>query len=154
MVMPLPYRTLAAPEQNTPSSGAELVTVDGRSLPLVGARLTGEARGGIARLVLEQRFENRHDETLRVTYRMPLPVDGAVSAYAFEIAGRVIAGRVHKKAEARERFERAVARGHTAALLEQERAEIFTQEIGNLPAGETIIARITVDQRLVWLDEG
>ncbi|MCW5807981.1 MAG: VWA domain-containing protein, partial [Deltaproteobacteria bacterium] len=136
------------------SSGAELVTTDGRSLPLVGAVLTGEARGGIARLVLEQRFANRHAEALRVTYRMPLPADGAVSAYQFEIDGRIIAGRVEKKQEARAQFERAVAAGRTAALLEQERADIFTQEIGNLPAGATVLVRITVDQKLVWLDEG
>src|SRR4051812_29596248 len=104
MPMPLPSRQLTARDSAYPSSGAELVTADGRSLPLVGARLAGEAGGGNGGLVLERRFENRHDETLRVTYRMPLPADGAVSAYAFEIAGRVIAGRVHAKAEARERF--------------------------------------------------
>jgi len=134
--------------------GAEVVTADGRSLPLVSATLRGTARGGIARLVLEQRFENRHAETLHVTYRMPLPADGAVSGYAFVIAGRTIVGRVQRRREAREQFERAVAAGHTAALLEQDRADIFTQSIGNLPAGEALIARITVDQRLTWLPEG
>ena len=151
MAMPLPYRPLAAPEENTPSSGAELVTTDGRSLPLVGARLSGEAAGGIARCVIEQRFENGFEETLRVRYRMPLPADGAVSAYEFEVGGRVIAGRVQPKALARERFEQALAAGQTAALLEQDRDDIFTQELGNLLPGEAIIARITIDQRLVWL---
>jgi Ca-activated chloride channel family protein len=136
------------------SSGAELVTSDGRSLPLVGAALVGTARGGLARLVLEQRFVNPYDERLAVTYRMPLPADGAVSGYAFEIADRVIRGTIDRKVAARERFERAVASGHTAALLEQERADLFTQRIGNLPAGEVLIARITIDQRLVWLPEG
>jgi Ca-activated chloride channel family protein len=136
------------------SSGAELVTSDGRALSLVSAHLRGEARGGLARLVLEQRFENTYDETLRVTYRMPLPADGAVSGYAFEIGDRVIKGVVDRKAAARERFETAIASGKTAALLEQDRADIFTQQIGNIPANEAVIARITIDQRLVWLPEG
>lgn len=136
------------------SSGAEVVTTDGRSLPLLGAKLVATAKGGIARVVLEQTFANRHDETLHVTYRMPLPADGAVSAYAFEIDGRVIRGKVDRKHEARATFERAVASGKTAALLEQNRNDIFTQEIGNLPANKTLIARITVDQRLAWLPEG
>ncbi len=136
------------------TSGAEVVTSDGTSLPLVGAKLRGDARGGIARLVLEQTFENRHDEPLHVTYRMPLPADGAVSAYAFEIAGRTITGRVDNKREAREQFESAVAEGKTAALLEQNRDDVFTQEIGNLPPNEKLIARITIDQKLVWLPEG
>src|SRR5688572_11096335 len=136
------------------SSGASLTTADGRSLALVGVRLRGDARGGIARLVLEQKFENRYAETLDVTYRMPLPADGAVSAYAFEIGGRVIAGRVDKKAAARETFERALVEGRTAALLEQNTNDIFTQQIGNLPPNESLIARITIDQRLAWLPEG
>lgn len=146
-------RVITPPDRPT-SSGAEVTTADGRSLPLIGAKLRAEAKGGIARLVLEQTFENRHDETLHVTYRMPLPADGAVSAYAFDIAGRTIAGRVDKKQAAREQFERAVAEGKTAALLEQNRADLFTQEIGNLPAHEALVARITVDQQLAWLPEG
>ncbi|MDB4953366.1 MAG: Inter-alpha-trypsin inhibitor domain protein [Myxococcales bacterium] len=136
------------------SSGAELVTSDGRSLSLVSAQLRGEAQGGIARLVLEQRFENTYDENLHVTYRMPLPADGAISGYAFVIADRTITGVVDRKAAARERFEQAVASGKTAALLEQERADIFTQQIGNIPPNQAVVAKITIDQRLVWLPEG
>jgi Ca-activated chloride channel family protein len=150
-----PAQPLDQPPDGHPyRRGAEVVTADGRSLPLISATLRGTARGGIARLVLEQRFENRHAESLHVTYRMPLPADGAVSGYAFVIGGRTIVAQVQRTEEARERFERAVAAGHTAALLEQERADIFTQSIGNLPAGEALIARITIDQRLVWLPEG
>jgi Ca-activated chloride channel homolog len=136
------------------SAGAELVTSDGRQLAFVSACLHGDIQGGIARLVLEQRFENHYDELLRVTYRMPLPADGAVSGYAFVIGERTITGVVDRKRAARERFERAIVEGKTAALLEQERADIFTQQIGNIPPRETVVARITIDQRLVWLPEG
>src|SRR5512143_3000157 len=87
------------------SAGAELVTSDGRALPLLGAQLRGEAQGGIARLVLEQTYANTYAENLRVTYRMPLPADGAVSGYEFQIGERVVVGVVDRKARARERFE-------------------------------------------------
>jgi Ca-activated chloride channel family protein len=136
------------------SAGCELVTSDGRALALVSATLRGEAQGGLARLVLEQRFANPYDETLKVTYRMPLPADGAISGYEFVIGERVVKGVIDKKRQARERFERAIIEGRTAALLEQERADIFTQQIGNIPAREAVVARITIDQRLVWLPEG
>ncbi|HEY0988778.1 MAG TPA: VIT domain-containing protein [Kofleriaceae bacterium] len=145
---------LASTAPDLPTRGAEVVTRDGRSLPMVSARLTAAAQGGIARLVLELRFENRHAEILHVSYRMPLPVDAAVSGYAFELAGATIAGRVDRKRAARQQFERAIASGKTAALLEQDRADIFTQSIGNLPAGEALTARISIDQKLVWLPEG
>ncbi|HEY8079758.1 MAG TPA: VIT domain-containing protein [Labilithrix sp.] len=134
--------------------GPELVGEDGRVVPLASASLRIEAGGGLARIVLEQTFENASDDVLRLTYKMPLPVDGAVSGYAFVIGDRKIIGRVDPKAQARQRFEKALAEGRTAALLEQEKADIFTQEIGNVPPRKTIVARITIDQRLTWLDEG
>ena len=62
-------RTLSSDMHDAPADhvdalrGAELVTADGRSLPLVGARLLAEAEGGLARIVLEQ--------TSRTTTRRP-----------------------------------------------------------------------------------
>ena len=85
---------------------------------------------------------------------MPLPVDGAVSGYAFRVGDRTITGAVMPKEVARERFEQAIVEGKTAALLEQERPDVFSQALGNVPPRATIVARITVDQRLAWLLEG
>ena len=149
-----PYRMPDVRSPEVPHGGAQIVTPDGRSLPLVSAKLRVEAGGGLARVVLEQTFENPYDETLRVTYKMPLPVDGAVSGYAFRIGTRTITGKVDRKESARARFEEAIVQGRTAALLEHEKADIFTQEIGNIPARRTIVAEITVDQRLAWKPEG
>lgn len=124
------------------------------TLPLVGAALRVEARGGIARVILEQRFRNPHRDPLAVTYVLPLPADGAVSGFAFTIGDRRIEGDVDRKRAARERFEEAIAQGKTAALLDQERSSLFTQELGNVPPGAEVVCEITIDQRLRWLDEG
>lgn len=140
--------------KQAPSSGARLVATDGRELPLTGTSLRADAAGGIARTVVEQRFTNPHAEALTVTYSLPLPADGAVSGFAFRIAGRRIQGEVQKRADARAELERAILEGRTAALLEQDRSSLFTQEIGNIPPGETIVAEVSVDQPLRWLDEG
>jgi Ca-activated chloride channel family protein len=150
-----PYRMPSVRSNDeAPLGGAEMLTPDSRSLPLVAAKLRVEAGGGLARVVLEQTFENPYDDTLRVTYKMPLPVDGAVSGYAFRIGDRTITGRVDRKENARARFEAAIVQGKTAALLEQEKADIFTQEIGNIPPRQTIVCEITIDQRLAWRPEG
>ena len=133
------------------SNGGRMVAVDGRALPLVGARLSVDARGGIARTVLEQRFANPHDEPLTVTYLLPLPADGAVSAFAFRVGGRRVVGEIDRRAAARERFEQAILDGRSAAIVEQERSSLFTQELGNVPPRAEVIAEITVDQRLAWL---
>jgi Ca-activated chloride channel family protein len=136
------------------SNGGRLVATDGRILPLRGVTLAADARGGLARAVLEQRFVNPHAETLRVSYLVPLPVDGALAGYAVRIGERRIVGEVDRIQAARERFETALLEGRTAGLVDQERPNLFTLELGNVPPGTEVVAELTVDQRLVWLAEG
>ncbi len=139
---------------STPSHGGRLVSTDGRTLPLRSASLHTEARGGVARVVLEQRFENPHAEPLAVTYSLPLPADAAVSGFAFRIGERRVVGEIDGRKAARERYEQALVEGRSAALLEQDRSSLFTQEIGNIPPGEAVVCEVVLDQRLRWLDEG
>ncbi|MEP7119991.1 MAG: VIT domain-containing protein [Byssovorax sp.] len=142
------------PSTDTTRAGGRLVSTTGRALPLLGTSLTADASGGVARVVVEQRFHNPHAEPLAVTYSLPLPADGAVSGFAFRIGGRRVVGEVDRKKAARERYEQALVDGRSAAILEQDRSSLFTQEIGNIPPGEEIIAEVIIDQRLRWLDEG
>ena len=44
--------------------------------------------------------------------------------------------------------------GRTAGLAEQDRPNLFTQEIGNIPPGVEVVAELAIDQRLQWLPEG
>jgi Ca-activated chloride channel homolog len=147
-------RVQPAPSSSSPGSGGRLVATAGRPLPLIGAALRVEARGGLARVVLEQRFRNPHPEPLHVIYLLPLPVDGAVSGFGFRVGERRVVGEVDRRAAARERFEEAILEGRTAALLEQDRSSLFTQELGNIPPGAEVLAELTIDQRLRWLDVG
>lgn len=135
-------------------SGGYLVAKDGRTMPLRGVSLRADARGGIARVVLEQRFVNAYAEPLSLTYLMPLPAEAAVSGYAFVLDGRRITGEVDRKKKARQRFEQAVLEGKTAGIVEQERSSLFTQELGNVPAGADIVAELIIDQKLLWKNEG
>ncbi|MEZ4470510.1 MAG: VIT domain-containing protein [bacterium] len=143
----------AMPVETAPAGG-RLVAVDGRPLPLRGAYLAADACAGRCRVVLTQRFANPYAEPLEVTYQVPLPADGAVSGYAFTIGERKVEGRVERLADARATFAEAILSGRTAALLEQDRASLFTQKVGNIPPGEEVIVELTVDQPLAWRDGG
>ncbi len=161
MAMPAIFRSMFERDHNpssapgaAPSSGGTLVCPDGRALPLRQTALRSRAKGGVARTVVRQTFVNPYEEALAVTYQLPLPVDGAVSGFRFELDGVEVVGEVDRRHRARERYEQAIVEGRTAALLEQERPNLFTQRVGNIPPKSTLVAEVTVDQRLTWLDEG
>ena len=122
---------------------AGLVSVDGRSYPLESARVEAHASGGIVLSTLVQKYKNPYPEILDVSYTLPLPADAAVVGYVMTLGDRVIRGEVRKRAEARAEFEKALVEGRTAALLEQERDDTFTQRLGSLPAGQS--AEITIE---------
>jgi Ca-activated chloride channel family protein len=77
-----------------------------------------------------------------------LPADAAVAGYAFAVGDRRIEGEVDRVRAARQRFDEAIAQGKTAALLEQDRSSLFTQELGNVPPGAAVTVAITIDQPL------
>ena len=145
--------TIQAVFEPTTSSG-RVVTADGRELPLRATRLVVRAQGGLATVRLLQAFANPFAEPLQVTYQLPLPADAAVAGFCFRIGDRTVRGEIDRRQAARERFERAIAEGRTAGLVEQDRTALFTQELGNLPPGTELQAELELDQPLVWVDEG
>ncbi|MFT3709612.1 MAG: VIT domain-containing protein [Archangium sp.] len=146
-------RPTPSPEPSE-TTGGRLVAVDGRTLPLTGASLIADAKGGLVRVTLEQTFKNPYDEPLRVTYTLPLPADGAVSGFAFRIGDERVVGQVDAKQRARQRFEEAIVEGRTAAILDQERSSLFTQEVGNVPPRSQVVCEVQIDQKLIWLPDG
>lgn len=147
-------RTAVESNDRQASCGGRLVAADGRELVLQGSSLAVDAGGGLARVVVEQRFANPHEEPLALVYQLPLPAEGAVSGFSFRIGEQHVVGEIDRVEAARRRFEDGILAGRTAALLEQERSSLFTQEIGNVPPRAEVIASITIDQRLRWLVEG
>lgn len=146
--------SLPSSTPSTDASGGRLVAIDGRTLPLTAASLTADAKGGIVQVKLSQTFHNPHAEPLRVTYALPLPADGAVSGFSFTIGDHRVVGEVDTKQQARARFEDAVLSGRTAAILDQERTSLFTQEVGNVPPRLSVTCEVTIDQKLAWLADG
>jgi len=128
-----------------------LVSVDGRTYPLKSAQVEARAEGGVAATTFTQSYGNPYKEPLEVLYTLPLPAHGAVIGYAIRLGRTVIRGEVRRREEAREEYRKALLEGRTAALLEQDRADTFTQKLGCLPPGETAEVQIEVLQPLAFL---
>ncbi len=130
---------------------AGLVSVDGRTYPLKSARVEARAEGGVAATTFTQSYGNPYQEPLEVLYTLPLPAHGAVIGYAVRLGQKIIRGEVRRRAEAQEEYRKALLEGRTAALLEQDRADTFTQKLGCLPPGEMAEVEIEVLQPLAFL---
>jgi Ca-activated chloride channel family protein len=109
-----------------------------------------EISGFLASVTVTQVFENPYAEPLEALYVFPLPEKAAVDAMELVIGQRVIRGVIQTREQARETYERARAEGKTAALLDQERPNLFTQSLANILPGEEIRVRIHYVERLVY----
>lgn len=110
--------------------------------PLKHTEVEAEISGFVSRVKVIQTFENPFKETIEAVYVFPLPEDAAVFDMTMKIGDRTIKGVIKKREEARQIYEQAIAAGKTASLLEQERPNIFTQTVGNILPGDTILIEI------------
>jgi Ca-activated chloride channel family protein len=87
-------------------------------------------------------YGNPYRETIEAVYVFPLPENGAVSRMDMFIGDRHIEGDIHERGLAQRIYDEAIQAGQTAALLEQERPNIFTQTVGNILPGDSIVIEI------------
>lgn len=111
--------------------------------PLTHTDVQAEIAGFIARVKVTQTFINPTSDKIEAVYVFPLPHEAAVDDMTMVIAERRIVGLIQRREEARRIYEQALLAGQTAALLEQERPNIFTQSVGNLAPGEEVNIEIS-----------
>ncbi|ARO31070.1 von Willebrand factor A domain-containing protein [Rhizobium sp. NXC14] len=105
-----------------------------------------DVSGPIARVKVTQRFQNPSQGRVEGTYVFPLPDNSAVDALKMQIGERFIEGQIKPRREAREIYEQAKAEGKKTALLEQQRPNIFTNQVANIGPGEEIVVQIEYQQ--------
>ncbi len=148
----LAQRAEPIPIDPAADNGGLLLTTKGGAivgLPLADTTFRTDVTGTIASTTVVQTFVNDFDAPIEAVYTFPLPHDGAVDRYAFRFAGHEVRGVLKTRADAVKEYETARDAGHTAGLLEQERPNVFSQRIANLPPGESIEVEIHVVQPLL-----
>ena len=110
--------------------------------PRVATDFNVTISGPTARTIVTQRFENPADGFVEGVYVFPLPENSAVDTLKIIAGNRVIVGEVKERQEAKVIYETAKASGQAAALLEQERPNLFTNSVANIGPHETVIVQI------------
>ena len=113
-----------------------------KAVPLLGVEVRAEVMAGHARSVVRQRYRNDETKPIEAIYTFPLPTRGSVTGFAMSVNGRQLVGEVHEREEAFRRYDDAMSAGHGSALLEQERPNVFTSNVGNLLPGEETVIEI------------
>jgi Ca-activated chloride channel family protein len=123
-------------------------------LPLTGVSLKARVIDRVAEVDVEQKFGNPFSEPIEAVYIFPLAGGCAVSKFEMQVGARIVKGKVEERGEARRQYTEAVEQGKRAALLEQERDDVFTVQVGNITPGEEIAVRLTYSERLPFFENG
>ncbi len=111
-------------------------------LPLEHTEAHITVDGSIQLVTVRQVYGNPYSDPIEAVYVFPLPESGAVYSMDMEIGDRRIEGEIKERQEAQRIYQEAISQGRTAALLEQERPNIFTQTVGNILPGDDIVIEI------------
>ena len=118
--------------------------------PLERTDVKSDIAGNLARVTVVQRFSNPSKTPIEALYTFPLPHEAAVDGMTFQIGERTIVGEIKKREEAAQVYAQARANGQNAALLDQERPNIFSQRVANIMPGQQIRVEISLTQPLVY----
>lgn len=121
--------------------------------PLKSTKVRADISGFFARVTVVQEFENSYGDPIEAVYTFPLSQNSAVDNMTMTIGERIIRGKIMKREEARKVYEAAKSAGQAAALLDQQRPNIFTQSVANIMPGEKITVEISYVETLKF-EEG
>ena len=121
-------------------------------LPLKSSAAKVTIEGTIARVRLSQRYGNNGSVPIEAVYVFPASTRAAVHGMTLTSGGRVIASRIREKAKARAEYEAAKASSKTAALLEEQRPNVFQMSVANLLPGDDVTVDVEWTETLTALD--
>lgn len=126
------------PVQMHPETAVGELIAGSYAFPLQAVEVDGTVRGLLYSAKVTQKFKNERAERLEAVYVFPLPPKAAVHGFKLKVGDRLIEGEIKERGAARREYQQAIREGHRAALMEEERSDIFTTTVGNIGPGEEV----------------
>ena len=108
--------------------------------------------GSSSRTIVSQRFINVSETWAEGVYVFPIGENAAVDTLKLRIGERFIEGIIKEKFEAKVIYEEAKAEGKKASLIEQQKPNLFTNNIANIGPGEVVVVQIEFQSKLISKD--
>ena len=116
--------------------------------PVLASEADYQVNGILARARITQHFMNPYAEWQEGIYVFPLPETAAVDTLVMRIGDRIIEGQIKPRKQARIEYDEASAAGQQAALVDQERPNIFTASVANIAPGASISIEIEYQHKV------
>ena len=117
-------------------------------IPLTGVEIAIKVFDFAAKVIVTQGYRNIENKPIEAVYSFPLPESAAVCGFEVETNDRKLIGKVEESGKAFDLYNEAMDEGHGTFLLDQDRPNIFTANIGNLLPHSVAIVKITYVQEL------
>jgi|GEM_PF-1747392 len=134
-----------------PSVGADTLDSDnsgGSAFALQRVVMRVQVTGDCAITETEQHYRNPCDIALDVVHTIPMSAAGAIVAFEIRCGKRWIAGDCRTNAAARAAFTKAKRSAYQSAMLDQERDDIQTLKMANIPPHAELVVKLTIIERL------
>ncbi len=128
--------------------------INGRpiALPSLKTDVRAEIQGDLATVTVVQSFANPATQPLHARYLFPLNAGAAVYEMWMDVGAERVRAQVQEVQQAEKTFAKAKSEGRAAALLKQQRPNMFTQQIANLMPGLPITVTLRYVQTVLKVD--
>ncbi|KAJ5080717.1 von willebrand factor a domain-containing protein [Anaeramoeba ignava] len=119
------------------------------SVPLRGVSVTANIVDFTAEVTINQRYENREKQPIETIFVFPLDPECSICGFEVFMEGKHVIGKVKEKEKAKDKYDDAIAQGHTAIKMEQEIEGVFNMSVGNIPPEKQCIVTIRYVTELI-----
>ncbi len=144
--------TFAGAQEDATLSPYFLITEgegDAEAFPLKSTAVHADLGGVIADVRVVQVYENGGSVPIEAVYVFPASTRAAVHGMTVRLGDRVLVAQIREREQARAEYEEARDEGLGAALLEQERSNVFMMSVANILPGDVVEVELSYTELLV-----
>ncbi|MDM8347406.1 VIT domain-containing protein [Pseudomonas sp. sp1636] len=121
-------------------------------MPLKSTRVDVRVLGVIADVRVVQQYRNEGTRALEARYVFPGSTRAAVYGMRVRLGERELQAQIREKQKAQQQYQQAKSAGKTAALLQQQRENVFQMNVANILPGDVVDVELRYTELLVPTD--
>lgn len=121
-------------------------------LPLAETKAQVHIAGVIADVLVTQVYTNLGSRPINARYVFPASTRAAVHGMMLQVGDVRVRAKIREKEQAKQEFETAKKEGKSAALLDQERPNVFGMSVANVMPGDEIRVELHYSELLIPTD--